>query len=166
MGNREENRWVFLSARLLVGGYFFVLGLSKAWNPLFFAKEIHTYGILPVEPQSLINLSAVLLPWFEIICGLLLLAHPLFGLGFMTLLLAVYFFVDGVCRITFALRLRPLPGWGWALFSGIVAALLGFLIWVHWPLSGKWAVGVFVGVQMIFGGWTMIAIASAARRGG
>ena len=72
MGKDEPNRWVLLAARLLVALTFLVLGLTKVSNPLLFAREIHVYEILPAEPQFLINLTALLLPWFEIVCGLLL----------------------------------------------------------------------------------------------
>jgi uncharacterized membrane protein YphA (DoxX/SURF4 family) len=72
MSDRPENRWVFLAARLLAGGVFFALGLTKIMNPLLFAKEIHMYEILPAEPQLLLNLSSLLLPWLEVVCGFFL----------------------------------------------------------------------------------------------
>ena len=72
MAGREENKWIFLAARLLAGMTFLILGMTKFGNPLLFAKEIHVYAILPAEPQHLLNLSALLLPWFEVSCGILL----------------------------------------------------------------------------------------------
>ncbi|MHC4217581.1 MAG: HdeD family acid-resistance protein, partial [Planctomycetota bacterium] len=99
-----------------------------------------------------------------IACGVLLLMHHIAGLGFLTLLLAVYFFVDGITRIAGAFELRPERGWGWVLFGGIVTLLLGVFIWRQWPLSGTWAVGTLAGVSILFGGWSMVAIGMAARR--
>jgi putative oxidoreductase len=74
MSKRSENRWLFLAARLIAGGLFLALGLTKTPNPLLFAKEIHMYGIIPVEPQVLLNLAALLLPWIEVVCGFFLIA--------------------------------------------------------------------------------------------
>ena len=49
------------------------------------------------------------------------------------------------------------------LFSGIVSGLLGFLIMYQWPVSGAWAIGVLVGARLLFTGWSVIALGSAAR---
>lgn len=101
---------------------------------------------------------------FAVICGILVLFDPLRGLAALTLVLAIYFVIDGIQRIVLAFRLRPVDGWGWVLFGGLLSILLGVLIWSRWPLSGVWAVGTLVGIHILFGGWTMIAITMAARR--
>ena len=54
----------------------------------------------------------------SIVCGLVMIAHPLMGLGFLTLLVAAYFLVHGFFGIIEAIQLRPASGWGWGLFSG------------------------------------------------
>jgi uncharacterized membrane protein HdeD (DUF308 family) len=95
------------------------------------------------------------------VCGMLMLVHPLLGLASLTLFLAAYFVVEGVSRIFFALELRPLKGWGWTLFGGILSLILGVLIWSQWPLSGAWAIGVLFGVNLMMGGWTLIALGTA-----
>ena len=97
-----------------------------------------------------------------VVCGLLMLAHPLLGLAFLTLLLAAYFIVTGVFEVLYALRLRPLQGSGWMLLSGITSVVLGALIQMQWPLSGAWAVGVLVGIQLVFAGSSLLALAGAA----
>ena len=99
-----------------------------------------------------------------VIAGVLIIAHPLFQLGFLTLVLAAWFLVDGIFSIVLAMRLKPAQGWGWTLFSGILAVLLGVLIWRQWPLSGVWAVGVLVGIRMIFIGWTLVMGGSVVRK--
>jgi len=95
--------------------------------------------------------------------GLLVLAHPLFGLAFMTLLLAGYFIVEGLASIVMAFNVRPARGWGVTLFSGVLSFVLGGFIWSHWPLSGAWAVGVLVGINIMFMGFSMIALGALAR---
>ncbi len=82
----------------------------------------------------------------------------------MTLLLAFYFLIDGISEIIAAFKIKPDQGWGWVLFNGIIAVLLGFMIWRQWPVSGKWAIGVLVGIHIVFSGWTMVVLGTGARR--
>ncbi len=104
-----------------------------------------------------------LLGLLAIVCGAIMIAHPLFQLAFLTLLLAVYFLVQGIASIVIGLQMRPLQGSGWTIFGGIVSLVLGVLIWSGWPLSGDWAVGTLVGIQLIFSGWAALMLAAAAR---
>jgi len=99
-----------------------------------------------------------------LVAGIVVLGHPLFGLSFLTLLLAGYFLVEGLFEVAHAWRLRPVSGWGWSFFNGVVTLLLAILIWRQWPLSGTWAIGLLVGIKILFSGWAMIAVGSAARR--
>jgi len=95
--------------------------------------------------------------------GVFLLARPLIGLASLTMVLAAFFFSDGIIEMIYSFKLRPVKGWGWMLFSGISSGLLGFLIMYQWPVSGKWAIGVLLGVRLIFTGWSVVALGSAAR---
>ena len=96
--------------------------------------------------------------------GLLMVFRPVVGLAWLALLLAVYFLVDGISEIIAAFKIKPDPGWGWELFNGIVALLLGIMIWRQWPVSGAWAIGVLVGIHILMSGWTMIILGTGARR--
>ncbi len=58
--------------RVFLGGYFLYAGVVKALNPIDFLLAIHTYGVLPEEPAFLLNATATILPWLEILCGLAL----------------------------------------------------------------------------------------------
>lgn len=96
--------------------------------------------------------------------GLLMIFRPLVGLVTMTMLLAIYFLVDGISEIIAAFRIKPDQGWSWVLFNGIIAVLLGFMIWRQWPVSGAWAIGLLVGIHILMTGWSMIILGSGARR--
>jgi len=85
------------------------------------------------------------------------------ALATLTLVLAAYFVVDGIFEIIEAFDLKPIKGWVWMLFGGIVSILLGFMIWREWPFSGAWAVGILVGIKLIFAGWAMVGIGAAGR---
>ena len=100
-----------------------------------------------------------------IVVGVLLLAQPALGLVSLTYVLIAFFIVEGVATIMFALEHRTqLTGrWGWMLASGIVDLLLAFLVLVGLPGSAAWALGLIVGINMVFGGASMIAMALAAR---
>jgi uncharacterized membrane protein HdeD (DUF308 family) len=98
-----------------------------------------------------------------VVCGLYMLGNPIFGLGFLTLLLAAYLIVDGAFEAMHAFQIKPRPGWGWMLFSGIVSVLLGFMIWRQWPVSGVWAIGLLLGIRILLSGWSMIALGMTAR---
>jgi len=93
-----------------------------------------------------------------VLCGLAMLFFPGKGLAAITLFLAYYFIADGIISLVNGIRFRPFQGWGGMVFSGIISLLLGWMIWSKWPVSGIWAVGILVGVRLVFTGWTMIIL--------
>lgn len=97
------------------------------------------------------------------IAGVIMIINPMVGLASLTMVLVVYFLVQGVSEIIGAFSVRPVTGWGMMLFSGIISVLLAWLIWSQWPLSGAWAVGILIGVQLIFSGLAMITVGSAVK---
>jgi uncharacterized membrane protein HdeD (DUF308 family) len=104
-------------------------------------------------------LSAIL----YVVVGALLLFNPLLGAAALTLLLAVFLVVEGIFKIIMALRVRDHRGWGWLLASGILSLILGAMIWAQWPTSGLWVIGLLVGIQLLFTGWSLVMLALAAR---
>jgi len=94
--------------------------------------------------------------------GLLVAIHPVAGALAWTLLFASFFTVIGIFRIVAAVRLK-FPLWGWAVFDGAVTTLLGLILWVSWPWSGLWFLGVALGVSLILRGWSYVMLAIAAR---
>jgi uncharacterized membrane protein HdeD (DUF308 family) len=99
----------------------------------------------------------------SVVAGLLMVFRPMVGLSSLTLLLAFYFLIDGIFEIIAAFKTRPDQGWGWVLFNGIIAVLLGFMIWRQWPMSGSWAIGVLTGIHILLAGWAMIVLGTGAR---
>jgi uncharacterized membrane protein HdeD (DUF308 family) len=106
-------------------------------------------------------LSAVL----GIAAGIVLLAQPLSGVLTLTLILILFFTMEGVASIMFALEhKRELTGrWGFMLASGIVDLVLAGIIFVGLPGTAAWAIGLLVGINMVFGGSALIAMALHAR---
>lgn len=139
-----------LSVTIAVGVLLIVSGLSR----LFFAFKMGSFGR---------GLLMFVLGVLTIIAGGYLTARPDIGLATLTLFLAAYLLVHGVFESIWALRLRPIKGWGWTLFSGIAAVILGVMIWRQFPASALWAVGLLVGIHMIFAGTSIASLSGAAR---
>jgi uncharacterized membrane protein HdeD (DUF308 family) len=97
------------------------------------------------------------------IVGILLVFYPMAGAQALTLFLAAFLAIDGVVRIGMALRLRPGHGWGLVLFGGIVTLILAAMIWTQWPGSAIWVIGLLVGINLLFTGWSLTMMALAAR---
>jgi len=100
-----------------------------------------------------------------IAAGIVLLAWPLSGVLSLTLVLIVFFAIEGVASIMFALEhKRELSGrWGFMLASGLVDLIVAGIILAGLPGTAAWAIGVLVGINMVFGGSALIAMAMHAR---
>jgi uncharacterized membrane protein HdeD (DUF308 family) len=98
----------------------------------------------------------------DLVLGLLFLRHPDRAEEFLTIFLAVGFLMDGIFRLIAAFSLR-FPNWGWTALSGLITVAVGVILWADWPWN-SWAIpGLFVGVQMLFFGWSAVMLALAAR---
>ena len=99
-----------------------------------------------------------------LLAGVLMVARPGVGLATLTLMLGAYLLVDGIFGAVLAFQVKPEKGWGWMLFSAVLAVILGFLLLKEWPLTGLWAIGTLVGINMLFAGFSLISIGSAGRK--
>jgi uncharacterized membrane protein HdeD (DUF308 family) len=100
-----------------------------------------------------------------IAAGILLILWPITGTVSLTLVLIAFFIVEGIATIMFAVEhKKDLSGrWGWMLTSGIVDLILAGIIFAGLPGTAAWALGLLVGINMLFGGTAMIAMALAAK---
>ena len=105
--------------------------------------------------------SAVL----AIAAGIVLLGWPVSGVMSLTLLLISFFILEGIATIMYALdHKRELSGrWGWVLASGIVDLAVAAIIFAGLPGTAAWAIGLLVGINMLFGGSALIGLAMHAR---
>ena len=107
---------------------------------------------------------ALLTALLAIVLGLILIFRPLAGVLTLTMVLIAFFILEGITAIALAVQHREqLRSWVWVLFSGIVDLLLAFLIWDGWPSSADWAIGLLVGINMLFFGLSLVMTALAAR---
>ncbi|MBN2296689.1 MAG: HdeD family acid-resistance protein [Pirellulales bacterium] len=164
--------WLFALGVCMVG-----LGIAAIWLPivatltieiivgwlLIIGGIIHAINAFSAKQWggSLMNVLAALLYG---VVGVLMLGHPIAGELTLTLILAAFFLVEGVFKIIMSLQMRSsMPNWGWMLTSGLIALLLGAMIWVGWPATAAWVIGLLVGIDLIFGGWAMLFIALAVK---
>lgn len=96
--------------------------------------------------------------------SVLIFMYPWTGAISLTLVLAALLLVEGALRSVLALRLRPHIGWGWLLVGGLMSLVLGALLLAGWPSTGLWAIGLLVGIQLVFSGATYVALALSCRR--
>lgn len=134
--------WTF-GILLLIGGVVEIAGSFRAqrWSGFF----LHV-------------LAGVL----YLVVGFFMIAHPVAAAAGLTLMLAALFLAGGLFRIILSLSHR-FPGWGWTLLSGVITLLLGVLIWREWPEAAFWVIGLFVGIELIFDGWSWVMLALAVR---
>ena len=86
------------------------------------------------------------------------------GLASLTFAIAFFLFVEAILELALSYQLRNESGAGWILVDGIITMILAFLIWANWPNSSVWAIGVIVGVSMLFSGIVRVMITSNIRR--
>jgi uncharacterized membrane protein HdeD (DUF308 family) len=138
---------IFLGWMFLVSG---VAGLALS----FWARQ------MPGFWWSLI--SAVL----AVGAGIILLAMPVQGTLTLTIVVGAYFLAEGVATIMYALEHRRelSQRWSWLLVSGLMDLLIAIIIITGLPGSALWAVGLLVGINLLFGGASLIGMALAARQ--
>jgi uncharacterized membrane protein HdeD (DUF308 family) len=93
-----------------------------------------------------------------------ILMHPLLGIASLTLILASLFLIEGILDIVMYFKMRSLGGSSWMLLDGIITLFLGAMIYVHWPSSSAWAIGILVGVSLIMSGVSRVMLSLAVRK--
>ena len=130
---------------LIISGVFQAISLIGATN----------------VPHFWLQLISVAL---SVVIGILFVRNPGQGLLTLTLLLIVFFMVEGMAKVIFALTIRPFPNWGWVLASGIIGVLLAIYLWSSLPITAAWLLGILLGIQLISEGAALAYMAWQVRR--
>ena len=110
------------------------------------------------------KLWEILIALLYIVAGVVMVMNPAASAVWFTLFIAVFLLVSGIFRIIIGIQIRDeVQGWGWTVFGGIASIVLAFLIFAKWPVSGLWVIGLFIAIEMIMQGTSMISIAMAAK---
>lgn len=95
----------------------------------------------------------------RVAAGAALFFYTVAGLAAVTLVLAVVFFAEGIVCLATSLRMRENPAWVWLFLNGWAALLLGWMVYLKWPLDAEWVVGLLYGIQSLFLGGAMAMLA-------
>lgn len=139
------------AAEAVVGWLFVLSGLVYAYS------VITLRGVWRIAAAAAIAL-------LSLATGILLLVYPLHGVVTLTLVMAAYFAVAGVLRIVHSLQHRHLRGWLWGLASGGASIAVAALVLAGWPDTALWALGLLLGVDLLFSGWALIMLYGALRQ--
>jgi uncharacterized membrane protein HdeD (DUF308 family) len=142
-----------LVATVFLGWLFLVAGIAGLVATLR-ARQAPGFG------WSLLSALAA------VIAGGVLLWNPLQGLVTLTYVLTVFFIIDGILIISLAIaHRRELTGkWEWMMVNGVIDLILAGIVVSGWPGTLVWVLGLLVGIDLLFGGATLIAMALEARK--
>lgn len=146
----------------LIAGIFFTVFLGFIFLLYGIFHIIYAFSTRKVGAGWFV--LQVLLGILYLIAGSVILKSPWEGLTILTLIVGILIFIDGVIQVINAFDMKPLYGWAWGVFSGILGIILGILIWSDWPVSSIWTIGILVGVNLITNGVAVFKISSAMRR--
>jgi uncharacterized membrane protein HdeD (DUF308 family) len=136
---------------ILVGWILIITGIIQGIS-LLGARSV---------PHFWLQLVSVVL---SVIVVSLILRHPAEGLLTVTLLLVVFFMIEGISKVIFSLTIRPFPNWGWVLASGLLGILLSLFLWASLPVTAVWLLGVLLGIQLISEGAALAYLAWHVRQ--
>jgi uncharacterized membrane protein HdeD (DUF308 family) len=142
-----------LAVTIFLGWMFLISGIAGLFVT-FWARQ------MPGFWWSLISAA------LGVVVGLILLARPVQGVLTLTIVVGAYFLAEGVTSIMYALEHRRelSERWSWMLFAGVLDILIAAMIIAGLPGSAEWAVGLLVGINLLFGGASLIGMALAARQ--
>jgi uncharacterized membrane protein HdeD (DUF308 family) len=139
-----------IAAKIFLGWLFLIGGAVQV---------VHAFSTQRWS-EFLLNL---LIGALYVVVGAWLAFFPLTGIITLTIVLAALFIIEGALEIGMGFRIRPKQGWGWLLFSGIIAVAAGVLVFAGLPSTATWAIGLLVGVNLLASGLSFMLLAAAAR---
>jgi uncharacterized membrane protein HdeD (DUF308 family) len=167
---RQASGWL-----LFLGAVLIFLGLLALLAPLVATGVLVTFYGFVLLFGGITHAVTAIAAWrwggfflhvlaavIDVVLGLMFLRHPDVAASLLTLLLIVGFLLGGIFRLVVAISLR-FPAWGWTVLSGVITFAVGVLLWVQWPWDSLVIPGLFLGIQMLFFGWSAVMLALAAR---
>jgi uncharacterized membrane protein HdeD (DUF308 family) len=135
----------------IVGVMMLIAGVAEVIN----AFQIKTWGKF---------LLWLLLGALYIVAGFVTFENPLLAAAVLTLLLGFTLIASGIMRIVLGFSMMEGTPWIWVVASGVITVLLGLVIVAHWPVSGLYILGLFLGIDLIFAGASWIGIGLGLKR--
>lgn len=141
---------------------------SSLFSVILFGLLVIAAGVVQILQAFLARrwsgfLLSLLLGVLYIVTGFICAARPETAPISLALWIAAFCFVVGLFKMLSSFFLK-FEKWGWVCFNGLITFLLGIFIYIDWPISGMWVIGLFVGVDMILSGWSWLLLALSARK--
>ena len=143
---------ILVPAVASVGTAIFIGWLLVVVSGVLFAAAFSAHSVGTVAVRVIWALLTLLV-------GIWLIVEPHNGTLTLTLVLGIYFLFMGLTRITIAFIARGEPNAGLLGLSGVAGLLIGILVLAKFPSSADWAIGLLVGIDLIFAGWTLTSVA-------
>jgi uncharacterized membrane protein HdeD (DUF308 family) len=169
---RRHSLWYLVQAVLMIVGG--VLALVYPVIASFAVVGLLGWVLIVcgiVQGISLIGATGVPSFWLQaisvglsVVVGVLFLSNPEDGLTTLTFLLIVYFVVEGISKVIFALTIRPLPNWLWVLGSGVLGIVVAFVLYASLTSVSLWLLGLLLGIHLIAEGAAIGYLAWDLRR--
>lgn len=163
-----QNKWkwfVAIGILLIILG-FIALGnqfLATMFSVYFIATLLLFSGCLQIVQAF--QMKAANMSLFTggsgllyIIAAVLTFFNPIFATAMLTLLIAAALIIAGVMRLWEGFKNRYLMGSPWLMFSGFITLLLGIVIAIGWPTDTIWIIGLFLGIDLLFQGWSCLSL--------
>lgn len=169
---RRNRFWYLVQAALMIAAGVFAL-LFPVFSSVALAIVLGWLLILSGAVQAIGLLGARHLPHFwiqalsvvlSLVIGFFILHHVGEGLVLLSLLLILFFLMEGIAKVVLALTIRPFPNWLWVLLSGIVGVVLAFLLWASLPATASWLLGISLGALLTCEGAALGYLAWHARK--
>jgi uncharacterized membrane protein HdeD (DUF308 family) len=179
---RHESGMDLLRAKcgwIVALGIVYVLAGAVALSSVAFATVVSVFmvgvmmlvaGVVEVIHAFQLKSWGKFLLWLAlgllyIAAGILTFENPLLTAAFLTLLLGASLVVSGIMRVFLAFSMKAGSSWFWVVLSGAITMLLGTMILSHWPVSGLYILGIFLGVDLVATGvgWLMVGLGLKSR---
>ena len=154
---KRHSLWYLLQSGLMIiaGILAIVFPVLSSVAVVFFLGWLLIFSGI-VQGISLVGARAVPHFWLQLVSvvlylvlGVLFLRNPGESLLTLSLLLILFFMIEGISKVIFSLTIRPFPNWGWVLASGVVSIALSVLLWASMPVTAVWLFGVMFGIGLI-----------------
>ncbi len=135
----------------LLFGWIFILGAIAQIIYAFVSRRAGSF------------IWKLLMGVFYLIGGIFVLLSPGITALTLSLILAISILVQSITQVIDAVQMRPAPGWGWTLFSGITGIILGILIFAQGPVSAVWLLGIWFGINLLSDGIGVVMLSAGVR---
>lgn len=99
-----------------------------------------------------------------VVTGIYLTMNPAVAAATLTMFVCGYLLFAGFSEVALAFQIKPREGWGWMLFNGVLSIILSAMLWSQFPLSGPMAIGILIGIKLLFSGVAVMMLGFAAKK--